>query len=602
MNQELLIGLSSIIFLGMAAQWLSWRIKVPSILLLLIFGIIAGPILGLVRPDEFFGNLLFPIVSMSVAVILFEGGLNLKISELKIAGGVIRNLITIGGLATWVLATFAALFIVRMNFSLSVLLGAILVVTGPTVILPILRHVRPTGQVNSILKWEGIVNDPIGALLGVLVFEVILAKGLGEATVGVVWGISKTILLSLTIGLLSAYVIVFLLKYRLIPDFLQNSISLAMVVGVFSLSNLVQEESGLFSVTVMGVFLANQKTVTVKHIIEFKENLRTILISVLFIILAARLNFSDLKLLSFSSIIFTIVLILLIRPVSVYLSTIRSSLNWKEKLYISWMAPRGVVAAAVTSLFALELVKQGFENAEALVPLMFLIIIITIAVYGLSAEPLAVWLGISNSNPQGCLILGAHPFGRAIGKALKDKGIKILMIDSNYNNIKVAKMEGLPAFCGSVLSEYILDEIDLSGIGKLLAITPNKEVNSLAALHFSKIFGRTEVYQLSVEEDEQTKGKKVSQDLRGRILFGTNFTYGQLARRFHTDKQVKATNITEKFDFNVFSEKYTGDTITPFFVIDQNKNLNVYTSENKPKPEKGQILIGLFKENFVKET
>lgn len=260
------------------------------------------------------------------------------------------------------------------------------------------------------------------------------------------------------------------------------------------------------------------------------------------------------------------------------------------------MAPRGVVAAAVTSLFALELVKQGFRNAEALVPLMFLIIIITIAVYGLSAEPLAVWLGISNSNPQGCLILGAHPLGRAIGRILKEKGIKVLMIDSNYNNIKIAKMEGLPAFYGSVLSEYILDEIDLSGIGKLLAITPNKEVNSLAALHFSKMFGRTEVYQLSVEEDEETKGKKVSKDLRGRILFGTHLTYGHLARRFNNDKEVKATNITEKFDLDTFAGKYDSDKMIPFFIIDQNKNLIVYTSENKPKPEKGQVLVGLFKE------
>ncbi len=596
MNQELLLGLSSIIFLGMAAQWLSWRIKVPSILLLLIFGIIAGPILGFVKPDEFFGNLLFPIVSMSVAIILFEGGLNLKISELKTAGGVIRNLTTIGVLSTWILTTLAAFFILKIKLSLSILFGAILVVTGPTVILPILRQVRPTGQVNSVLKWEGIVNDPVGALLAVLVFEVILTKSLGEATVSVVLGIAKTVLSSLVIGLLSAYIIVFLIRYRLIPDFLQNSVSLAMVVGVFSLSNLVQEESGLFSVTVMGVFLANQKTVTVKHIIEFKENLRTILISVLFIILAARLNFSDLKLLSFGSIIFTVVLILLIRPVSVYISTFQSSLNWKEKLYISWMAPRGVVAAAVTSLFALELVKQGFNSAEGLIPLMFLIIIVTIAVYGLSAEPLAVWLGISNSNPQGCLILGAHPLGRAIGRILRDNGIKVLMIDSNYNNIKIAKMESLPAFYGSILSEYILDDIDLNGIGKLLAITPNKEVNSLAALHFSKMFGRNEVYQLSVEEDEGTKGKKVSKDLRGRILFGTHLSYGHLARRFHNDKEVEAKTMTDEFDFDTFTEKHNGDNMIPFFIIDQNKNLIVYTSENKPKPEKGHVLIGLFKE------
>jgi NhaP-type Na+/H+ or K+/H+ antiporter len=602
LNRELLVELASIIFLGAAAQWLSWRLRLPSILLLLVFGFLSGPVLGLVKPDQFFGNMLFPIVSISVAVILFEGGLNLKLSELKSAGGIIRNMVTIGILVTWVLTTFAAFYILNLEFSLSVLLGAILVVTGPTVILPILTHIRPAGSINSILKWEGIVNDPIGALLGILIFEVILTRGVGEATATLVFGILKTILLSVTVGLIGAYVIVFMLKYRLIPDFLQNSISLAVVVGVFSLGNLFQEESGLFSVTIMGVILANQKKVTVKYIIEFKENLRTILISVLFIILAARLNFSDLRLLNFGSALFTISLIILIRPLAVYLSTIHSALSWKEKLYLAWMAPRGVVAASITSIFAIELMKAGHGKSEYLVPLVFLVIIATIIIYGLSAEPLAIKLGISNSNPQGCLILGAHPLGRAIGKALAEKEIKVLMIDSNYNNIRAARMEGLPAFQGSILSEFILEEIDLSGIGKLLAITPNKEVNSLATIYFSKIFGSNEVYQLSVEEDEQTKGKKVSQDLRGRILFGTDFTYNYLVRRFHNDQQLKSTNITEKFDYNSFLQQYSGDVVIPFFVIDQNKNLTIYTNENKPKAEKGNVVIGLFKENIQEES
>jgi NhaP-type Na+/H+ or K+/H+ antiporter len=593
--------LASIIFLGAAAQWLSWRLRLPSILLLLIFGFLSGPVLGWVKPDQFFGSLLFPIVSISVAVILFEGGLNLKLSELKGAGGIIRNLVTLGIIITWILTSLAAFYILKLEFSLSILFGAILVVTGPTVIMPILTHVRPKGSVNSILKWEGIVNDPIGALLGILIFEVILTRGVGEATATLVFGILKTILLSFTVGLAGAYVVILMLKYRLIPDFLQNSISLAIVVGVFALGNFFQEESGLFSVTIMGVILANQKRVTVKHIIEFKENLRTILISVLFIILAARLDFSDLKLLNFSSFLFTISLIVLIRPAAVYLSTIGSAINWKEKLYLAWMAPRGVVAASITSIFAIELVTAGHAQAEHLVPLVFLVIIATIIVYGLSAEPLAIKLGISNSNPQGCLILGSHPLGRAIGKALTEKEIKVLMIDSNYNNIRAAKMGGLPAFHGSILSESILEEIDLSGIGRLLAITPNKEVNSLAALYFSKIFGSNEVYQLSVEEDEQTKGKKVSQDLRGRILFGTDFTYNYLVRRFHNDQQLKSSNITEKFNFDSFLQKYSGDVAIPFFIIDQNKNLAIFTNEDRPKTQKGDTLIGLFKENIKEE-
>ena len=600
MSENLLVGLALIIILGILAQWISWRFRLPSILLLLIVGFISGPYLGIIKPDVFFGELLFPIVSISVSVILFEGGLSLRLSELRSVGGVVRNLISIGIFVTWILTSAAAYFIVHLELETSILIGAVLVVTGPTVILPLLRHVKPAGQINSILKWEGIVNDPIGALLSILVLEVIISTGIEEATLQVAFVILKTIILSTSIGLIGAYLIVFLLKQKLIPDFLHNAISLSFVVAVFTASNLIQPESGLFAVTIMGVFLANQNTVAVRHIMEFKENLRILLISSLFIILSARLRISDFDILNFNSFLFVLALLLIIRPVAVYLSSIGSKLNWKEKLYLSWMAPRGIVAAAISSLFAIELFGEGIIGSEQMVPLVFLVIIATITVYGLSAIPLAKWLGIANTNPQGCLILGAHPLSRAIGKVLKSKGIKVLLVDSNYHNIRAARMEGLPTFQGSILSEYILDDIDLNGIGYLLAMTSNKEVNSLATIYFSRVLGSKGVYQFSVEEREEHKGKKVSTELRGQILFGTEYTYYYLADRFNSNKQVKSTNITEKFNYDSFLKKYDADTVIPFFIIDENKKLIIYTNENRPTPKKGQTLIGLFKENIEK--
>ena len=600
MSENLLVGLALIIILGILAQWISWRFRLPSILLLLITGFISGPYLGIIKPDVFFGELLFPIVSISVSVILFEGGLSLRLSELRSVGGVVRNLISIGIFVTWILTSAAAYYIVHLELETSILIGAVLVVTGPTVILPLLRHVKPAGQINSILKWEGIVNDPIGALLSILVLEVIISTGIEEATLQVAFVILKTIVLSSSIGLIGAYLIVFLLKQKLIPDFLHNAISLSFVVAVFTASNLIQPESGLFSVTIMGVFLANQNRVTVRHIIEFKENLRILLISSLFIILSARLRISDFDILNFNSFLFVLTLLLIIRPAAVYLSSIGSKLNWKEKLYLSWMAPRGIVAAAISSLFAIELFAEGIKGSEHMVPLVFLVIIATITVYGLSAIPLAKWLGIANTNPQGCLILGAHSLSRAIAKVLKSKGIKVLLVDSNYHNIRAARMEDLPVFQGSILSEYILNDIDLNGIGYLLAMTSNKEVNSLAAVYFSRVFGSKGVYQLSVEEREENKGKKVSTELRGQILFGTEYTYYYLADRFNNNKQVKSTNITGKFDYDSFLKKYDADIVIPFFIIDENKNLIIYTDEKRPTPKKGQTLIGLFKENVEK--
>ncbi len=593
MTEKFIISLSAIVVSGVLAQWIAWKLRFPSILLLLIFGFIAGPLTGFIHPDSFFGDLLFPFVSISVAIILFEGGMNLKFSELRVVGPLIRNLITLGILVTWILTTLGAYYILNFSLLLSFLFGAILVVTGPTVILPILRHVRPKGQINSILKWEGIINDPIGALMAILVFEAVFATGVQEATLQIGFALLKSVMISSSIGLLGGYLIAVLIKKNQIPEFLQNPASLTMVVLIFTLSNLVQDESGLFAVTVMGVYLANQKKINIKHIIEFKENLRTLLISILFIVLAARLRVDDLASLNLGSFIFVLALILIVRPAAVFISSIGKNFSWKEKLFLSMMAPRGIVAAAVAAVFSIELINMGFSEGSRLVPEMFLVIVVTITIYGLSAVPLAKWLGLSNLNPQGCLILGAHSFAREIASVLKDSGYRVLMVDTNRHNIREARMEGFEAHQGSVNSRSFLDENELNGIGKLLALTPNAEVNSLAALYLSKIFGGNNVYQLTVEEKEEEQGKAVSEELRGKILFGTNYSYSLLLRRFNHNSKIKSTPITEEYNYRKFLSENGGDEVIPMFIISKDKNLVVYTSENKPEPKPGQILISL---------
>jgi NhaP-type Na+/H+ or K+/H+ antiporter len=597
---EILLGLTGIIFFGILAQWLSWQYKLPSILLLLLVGFIAGPVTGFIKPNLYFGDMLFPLVSIFVAIILFEGGLSLKFSELKVVGKVVRNIIIFGIPITWVLAIAASYFILDFSLALSFLFGAILVVTGPTVILPLLRSIRPKGEVNSILKWEGIINDPIGALLAILVFEIIITTGLTAATFVLVTSLLKIIVLSTLIGLAGGAVLVAMLRYNLIPEFLINSVTLAVVVASFTLSNVVQKESGLLAVTVMGIFMANQRIVNVTHIIEFKENLRVILISVLFIILAARLEFKSLEMLGWESIIFVLVLILVIRPASIFLSTIKDKINWKEKLFISWMAPRGIVAAAVSAIFALELNKLNIQGANLLVPITFLVIIATIAVYGLSALPLAKMLKIANPNPQGILILGAHKFAREFAKVLKDKGFAALLVDTNYMNISSARMEGLQVYYGSIISEYILKEIDLSRIGKFMAITPNSEINSLSALRFSKIFGSNSVYQVQNKE-EATDEESFSSELRGKVLFGKNVTYNKLMNMMDEGYEVKFTPITKEFGYDKFMNEYNENEVLPLCKISEDGNTIVWTADMETKPKAGEKLISLVKEENGKD-
>ncbi|MBN1211865.1 MAG: sodium:proton antiporter [candidate division Zixibacteria bacterium] len=593
MSEHLLLGLASIIVLGIAAQWLAWRLHLPSILLLLIFGFIAGPVSGVLNPDELFGNLLFPLVSVSVAIILFEGGLSLKINELRQVGTVFTSLVTVGIMVTWFLVTVLAHFVAGIQWPPAILLGAILVVSGPTVIIPLLRQVRPVGHLSSIVKWEGIVNDPLGAILAVIVFEVILAGSMQEGTALIIFGVLKALIFGSMIGIAGAAVMVLMLKRYLIPDFLQNPVALMVVVLVYFVSNTIQLESGLLAVTVMGTALANQKFVPIKHILEFKESLRVLLISSLFIILAARVPLGQLSLTSPNTWIFVGLLIVLVRPAAVLASTFKSKLKWNERAFLAWMAPRGIVAAAVVSVFAERLMDTGFTHCSLLVPLTFQVIVGTVAVYGLTASPVAHLLKVAKPNPQGVLLVGAHTWVQDIGRLLRDEGLQVVMVDSNWTNIVEARRNGCRAYYGNVLAEDLLYDIQLDGVGRLLALTPNDEVNSLAALHFLDIFGSSEVYQLPPSgTEDNSKKHALPSYLRGRFLFDKIANYEYLSFRVRSGAIIKKTPLTEEFDYNAFIEIY-GQSAIPLFIITENKELKVYTTDKKPTPRAGQTLISL---------
>lgn len=591
MSQQLLIALASIVTLGIAAEWLAWRIHLPSILVLLVFGFAAGPASGFLDPDAMLGELLFPIVSISVAIILFEGGMSLRLRELRQIGRVVRNLVTVGALVTWVLAATAAYYVIGLELEPALLLGAILVVTGPTVIVPLLRHVRPVHQVGSTLKWEGILIDPIGAVLAVLVFEAVLAGEVEAATTAVLLALSKTVVVGAVLAALGAGLIVVLMRRQWVPEFLESPLALMLVVASFAVSNAMQPESGLLTATLMGVALTNQKVVGVRHILEFKENLRVLLISGLFILLAARLQTAALRQIGLAELGFLAALIVVVRPAAVALSSFRSEFNWRERALLSWIAPRGIVAAAVSSIFALELAEAGFAGADRLVAITFMVIIGTVAIYGLTASPVARRLGVAQPDPQGVLIVGAHPWAREIARELKDEGIPVCLVDTNYANVAEARMAGLPVYYGSALTEGTLDNVELAGIGHLLALTSNDEVNSLTALHFSEVFGSNKVYQLPPEQLAGTKQQVLSQQLRGRFLFDPGASYWQLTARFDAGADVKTTNLTETFDYHTFRDRYR-DAI-PLFLIGEGGRLTIFTAEDPPKPSRGQRVVAV---------
>lgn len=601
-----LVTIAAVVVLGIGAQWLAWRTKFPSILLLLGFGFLAGPVTGFLPQDALQGEWLFPFVSLAVGIILFEGGLTLRFDEFREVGKSVVNLITIGVLVTGVLATIGAHYLAGFSWEVAVVLGALLTVTGPTVVLPLLRHVRPAGRVGTIAKWEGITIDPIGAILAVLVLEtVILLNEPAEAAGahGSVWGalaqgIAFEIVVGVGVAVLAAVLLVFLLHRRLVPDWLQNPVALMVVVAAFAISNTLQEEAGLLEATLLGIIMANQPYVSVRRIVEFKEDLRVLLISLLFIILSARLDRSAFEImLAPGPLLFLAVLMLVVRPLAVWLSSLGTGLNWREQAFLSWLAPRGIVAAAVASLFSFRLEEFFPAEAGRIVPIVFLVIVGTVAVYGLTISPLARWLGLALPDPQGVLFIGAQGWVRRVAKALDGLGIPVLLIDANARNVRQAKKAGLPAQRANILAEGVIDDLDLSGIGRLLAVTPNDEVNALAALHFGEVFESDEVYQLPMRADgPKSPATEIPRHLRGRPLFATDATFTALDERLNAGASIHVIHITDTRTLAALRDEVETDDgeegLIPLFLV-RGEKVRVYAEDADITPQPGDALVVL---------
>ncbi|PTB83177.1 sodium:proton exchanger [Pseudidiomarina aestuarii] len=585
-----LIGVLSIV-----CQWGAWRLKIPAILPLLITGLVIGPWLGFLQPDAVFGDILFPLVSLSVAIILFEGSLTLRFEEIRGHGRMVTNLVSIGMFITWVLIAVSAHFLMGFNWELSALFGALVVVTGPTVIQPMLRSVRPLSRLANILKWEGIIIDPIGALLAVLVYEFIIAsQGAGWMQALQAFGI--TIGVGFAVGYAAAKILARALMKGWFPHYLSNVATLAVVLGVFALSNALQHESGLLTVTVMGMVMANTRGLNLDDILEFKETLSVLLISGLFIILAARIDAAAFDQLGLPAVLLLAVIIFAVRPIAVWVSSIGTQLNVKEKILLSWIAPRGIVAAAVSALFALKMQQQGWEGANLLVPLVFVVILSTVVLQSLTAKPLAHALTLREPPAKGFLIFGANPTSRLIAKALKEHDIPVLLADTNWEHIKQARMEGLPVYFGNPTSEHAETHMDMTGIGRVLILSPYKQLNPVVALHFMDWFESAKILGLNSTEHDASARNQLSESYRERLkLFGKGVTFSKLASLTFQGAQVKTTALTDTFDYTDYQERY-GNRAIPLFAFDERDICHVFTSDQTFTPKAGWEVVALVSE------
>jgi len=625
-----MVELASIIILGIFAQWLAWRFKVPAILPLLLIGLAVGPFAPYWMTDEFLhgkdkwlnpihgdtgglfpGDNLFYFVELAIGIILFEGGLTLKRNEISSIGNIVGKLISVGSTVTFFGAAIAAHYIIDLSWSLSFLFSGLIIVTGPTVIAPILRNIPLKKDVANILKWEGILIDPIGALVAVLVYEFLRSTiegghghGGGSFSAEAIKHFLTLSLIGFSLGTIAAFVLKETIKRHWVPHYLMNVFTLAMVLLVFVGSGLLVPDSGLLTIVVFGTVLANIDLPNMEEILYFKESLAVLLISMLFILLAANINIQDLQLLlNWKSFLLFLSIILIIRPLGVFLSSRNSSLVLNEKLFISWVGPRGIVAAGIASLFGSKLLKLNidaaaagdpipFPGAEWLTPLVFMIVLGTVLLNATTASLIAKLLGVKIATSNGTLIVGASKASRLIASYMKSQNQPVALLDSNPTNVSKAKEEGLQAFQANIYADEIRDNIELNNMGYLMALTGSNDVNKFAIKKLGADFGENGSFRIISSEEKNDTTSIPTQGLFSPVDDFINFS--EVARDYPTFQEVP---LESQENYELMIDKLNGsEKCIPVFIKNKEGALRIIGSNSKEEEiSEGDILIYLGK-------
>ena len=516
MDASFLITLSIVLTVaaGISAQVIADYLKLPGIVFLLLFGIGLGPSgLNWLRP-AILGNGLETLVSLSVALILFEGGLSLGLRELGRVSGSLRNLVTIGTLITFVGGGMAAHWLGEFPWTIAFLYASLIVVTGPTVISPLLKQVQADRQVSTLLEGEGVLIDPVGAILAVLVLDVVLN---GDADlVGLVGGLILRLGLGVAIGGAGGWLMGwFIKKASFLSDDLKNLFVLAGVWSLFAIAQLLISESGLMATVAAGLVLRASSLPEERLLRRFKGQLTTLAVSVLFVLLAADLSIASIIALGWGSLATVAVLMFIVRPVNIWVCTWNSDLNWRQKLFAGWISPRGIVSASVSSLFSILLVERGVNGGDAIKALVFLTIVVTVIVQGLTAKPLARLLKVQATGDRGALIVGSNPLSRLVAQLFQERGESVVLIDTDAEACEAAERENIPVFLSSALDTDVLEEAGLSTIGTFVTMTSNGEVNAVLAQRAIEEFSPPRTLALLPKDSTKSaKATKVQQALK----------------------------------------------------------------------------------------
>lgn len=583
---------------GVGAQWLAWRFHLPAIVLMSLAGLALGPFSAWVSPDgvpilsprDDFGDLLQPMISIAVAVILFEGGLSLNFREIRGASTAVRRLVFPGAGIAWGAGAVAAHYLAGLDWGVATLFAGVMVVTGPTVIMPLLRQAKLSKRPSAVLKWEGIVNDPVGALLAVFVFEWIVLTNAGEAGWRGMAGVAGASILAAVLGVVAARLLGAAFNRGLAPEYLKAPIIFAAVLAVFGISNDIVQETGLVAVTAMGVALANSRIAAIGELRRFKENITTLLVSGVFVLLTATLEPASFSMIGWGGAAFVAAMMFIVRPLTVWLATLGSELKWREKLLIGWIAPRGVVAAAVAGLFAGELAHEGIAAGDLLIPLAFAMVFATVVAHGFTISPLARWLGLAASGRPGVLIVGAGDWSTAFAKVLAGLDIPVMIADSNWSRLRAARQAEIETYYGEILSEASEHDLEFSRFGYVIAATGNEAYNALVFTDLAPEIGRAAVFQLGGPPDDGERARGYAHTIKGKPLLAAHWTLDDLLRRHYVGWGFQKTKLTEQFTFADYKAELA-ENAQIICVVKKNKALHFAAAQSELKPETGETII-----------
>lgn len=590
---SLLFQLMLIGVLGIGSQWLAWRFRLPAIVIMSIVGLLAGPFLGVLHPQEGFGELFKPIISMAVAIILFEGSLNLDFREVRGLERPVFRIITIGAFLAWILGSLAAHYVAGLSWTVAFVIGGLFIVTGPTVILPLLRQAKLKPRPAAILKWEGIVVDPFGALLAIFAFEIIKFFVLEKATIGSLLFFFIASFLAVILGWICGRGIGWMFERGHIPEFLKSPVVFAVVIGCFTISDEIAHETGLLAVTAMGMTIANMRIASINDMRHFKENISVLLISAIFVMLTASLSVETLlTIFDWRIILFVLLMLLVVRPLSIWISTIGTDLSVREKTLIGWIAPRGIVALTVSSYFSGVLQESGFEDAKVLTSLTFALVFATVCAHGFSLGWLAKKLDLSIGTNPGVLIVGGSSFSTELGKTLKQLDIPVIIVDSSWYRLAQARREGIASYRGEILAEQTEYHLEMTPYEYLIAATPVDSYNTLVCATFIPEFGRNNTFQLSLHPRHGDDLEEMGPGIGGRILFREGLSWEELSDKVESGYVFRKTNITEQYPYDQYLYD-RDDRVVLLFIVKSSGHLEFFTSEGKLQGEAGDTVVSL---------